>query len=69
MDLVNLKISQEKFDLLFNSGLLDYSEVREIYTMDDFFKDDETHKRLVKEVVKAKEKLKEYEFKKRHNIK
>jgi hypothetical protein len=68
METVNLVISKEKFDLLYNSCLVDYSEVREVIVKDELFKDDTNHKELVKAVIKAKEKLKEYEFKKRNNI-
>ena len=68
MEKVTIVIDSEKFDLLYNSGLVDYSEVREVIVKDELFKDDSNHKELIKAVVKAKERLKEYEFKKRNNI-
>lgn len=46
---------------------VDY-KVKLVKIKDDFFKDDETYKKLKKSADKAYKDLEEYQFKKRHNI-
>lgn len=68
MEEITVILTKENFDFLNDNDLLKGHKVKEIYIKDEVFKDDIMHKELVKALVKAKEKLKEYEFKKRHNI-
>lgn len=67
MELITITISKEQFDKLVNEGLSDY-EVKEVFIKDELFTNDEVHKALLKSVIDSRKKLKEYEFKKRHNI-
>lgn len=66
MESVSVKMSKEKFDLLFNSGLLEDCEISKVEIKDDFFKDDKTHQELKKQSNQAYKTLKEYEFLKRN---
>lgn len=66
MESVSVKMSKEKFDLLFNSGLLEDCEISKVEIKDDFFKDDTKHQELKKQSNQAYKTLKEYEFSKRN---
>lgn len=68
MEFISLTISRETFNLLLDNNLLGEFTVKEVYIKDEMFKDDERHRALIKALVKAKEAVKEYEFKRRHNI-
>lgn len=68
MEEVTIIISRNQYNFLIDNDLLPGHSVKEIYVKDELFKDDQQHKELVKRLVKAKEALKEYEFKKRNNI-
>lgn len=66
MELITITINKEVFESL----QLEPSnyKVNRIEVKDDFFKDDEFHKQLKKDSDKLYKQLKEYEFKRRHNI-
>lgn len=72
METVKIRFDAQKWEEIRNNLELcqdtDYT-IEEVFVKDELFKDDEKHRALVKQLVKAKEQLKEYEFKKRHNIK
>lgn len=68
MEEITIIISRSTYDLLVDNDLIPEHKVKEVYVKDDFFKDDQGHKELIKRLVKSKEALKEYEFKKRNNI-
>ena len=69
MEWVTLKITKDLFDDLHAKGLISYHEVKSVEVKEDFFKDKKNNKIFKNESEKKKKKLKEYEFKKRHNIK
>jgi hypothetical protein len=68
MELITITISRDTFNLLLDNNLLGEFTIKEVYVKDEMFKDDERHKALIKALVKAKEAVKDYEFKRRHNI-
>lgn len=53
--------------------LLQYPKTRHVRTIvtadEEMFKDDETHKQLIKDYKKANKRLRDYEFDKRNNFK
>lgn len=65
-----IEIETAILDRLRSEGALGRYEYRTklVVVKDDLFAEDETHKQLVREVAKAKDRLNEYEFKKRYNI-
>jgi hypothetical protein len=69
MENVKIEIDKELFNELVKQGILTVDSLKEVVIKDDFFKDDETHKELIKASHKAYKDLKIYEFNKRHNIK
>lgn len=70
MEYATIIISKDLLQTLVDSDALSTNdfEVKTIEIKDDYFKDDETHKILTKESLKAFKRLKEYEFCKRYNI-
>lgn len=68
MEFITITIAKDNFNFLIDNNLLGEFTIKEVYVKDEMFLEDERHKSLVKSVVKAKEQLKEYEFKRRHNI-
>lgn len=68
MEEITITISKDNFNLLIDNNLLGEFTVKEVYVKDEMFQEDEIHKALVKSLIKAKESLKDYEFKRRHNI-
>lgn len=68
MKFVKVILEKELYDLLADSDALPGHKLLEVFDKDDFFKDDETHKKLQSLSIKAYKALKEYEFKKRNGI-
>jgi hypothetical protein len=64
MEWATIEIPVEKLKEL---SLTDY-KLKAVVVRDDFFNEDEIHKKLLKVYLKAKKDLRDYEFNKRHNI-
>lgn len=71
MPKVRIELDQNQFNSLLLNGAFDSVkyEVKEVIIEEsDIFKNDEIHKKLQTDSIKAYKKLKEYEFNKRHKI-
>lgn len=66
MKLVKIILDKDRYDLLADSDALPNHKLLEIFDKDDFFANDETHKKLQTSSIKAYKSLKEYEFKMRN---
>jgi uncharacterized iron-regulated protein len=66
---VKIKISEDLYYTLIDSGVLTSESLQEVVTSDDFLKDDEMYQKLKKESIKAYKNMQDYKFKKLHNIK
>lgn len=67
MEFITITLSVERFKEL--DLLTSEYEVKRVKVIDDIFKNDERYKLLKREADKAYDKLDEYMFKKRNNIK
>jgi hypothetical protein len=66
MELITLILSADEFTK--HRQLFTYVEYKAVEVKDDMFKNDEVYQQLRTKSIKAYKELKEYEFKKRHNI-
>ena len=66
MELITLILSADEFTKY--RQLFTYVEYKSVEVKDDMFKNDEVYQQLTTKSIKAYKELKEYEFKKRHNI-
>lgn len=69
MEFIVVKLLKDEFETLLNSDAITYHEIKDVKVVDELFKDDERHRALKKEAVKAFKAVEEYEFKKRNGIK
>lgn len=65
---ITITLPKERYDFLMDNDLLGDHTVKEVIVKDERFKEDPKHKELLKQYIKSKEAIKEYEFKTRHKI-
>lgn len=68
MEYVTIKITKDTFNELHAKKLITWYEIKEVTVRDGFFDNDIIHNELFKKSLTAYKRLKEYEFKKRHDI-
>lgn len=71
MEIIRIDINSVVFHRLYDQNLITKDDFKlvKVFVKDDMFINDGIHAELVKEVMRAKSKLEEYEFNKRHKIK
>lgn len=68
MELVTIQIEKPLLEHLVKTGLLTEYKLIKVSVKDDLFEGDELHKKLLKDYLKLKKELNDYEFNKRHKM-